>query len=568
MISSDDDNFDPYEFQQSQQVSQQRETRKPAARGTQVQTEQNVDIKNGFATTKDGFYLKESDDEEDAPRVALTRKQKKKLKHLRRGHADDSDDSTEDVLEDVVSGGNVRRPGYLPGTANAVGPRTGAKNETKGANLCKVDNSMGLSGTVNNALKKTEAHLDEDRLRNKDKSDRATVENCLDPRTMLQIEKMINNEKLTAMYGCISTGKEANVYRAEGSMDLIEREMFKPDEEGKLPVKEYAVKIFKTSILIFKDRERYVDGEFRFRNGHCKGNPRKMVKLWAEKEVRNLKRIGYTNGLIKVPVPYVLNNNIIVMEFIGENSKAAPRLRDAMLEDWNSAYLQTIMIVRRLYQRCRLIHADLSEYNLLYHKEEVWVIDVSQTVENDHPMALDFLRRDISIVQEFFARKLQRVLTTQDTFAFVTDLTIENDDEEAVFATLVQALYLKTTEQLEIERQQDDIFKQIYIPRTLQELSLDDIDKLKRNNQEAMFNKLTGVNTGTKTISNVTEDADDVDAEQEGEAADKDQIKTEDASGLEEIKEEAPADKVEKGEGEGEGEGDGDGDYDDEDEEE
>ena len=208
------------------------------------------------------------------------------------------------------------------------------------------------------------------------------------------------------MYGCISTGKEANVYRAEGSMDLIEREMFKPDEEGKLPVKEYAVKIFKTSILIFKDRERYVDGEFRFRNGHCKGNPRKMVKLWAEKEVRNLKRIGYTNGLIKVPVPYVLNNNIIVMEFIGENSKAAPRLRDAMLEDWNSAYLQTIMIVRRLYQRCRLIHADLSEYNLLYHKEEVWVIDVSQTVENDHPMALDFLRRDISIVQEFFARKL------------------------------------------------------------------------------------------------------------------------------------------------------------------
>ena len=54
---------------------------------------------------------------------------------------------------------------------------------------------------------------------------------------------------------------------------------------------EFAVKIFKTSILIFKDRERYVNGEFRFRKGHCKGNPRKKVKLWAEKEVRNLKRI-------------------------------------------------------------------------------------------------------------------------------------------------------------------------------------------------------------------------------------------------------------------------------------
>lgn len=197
--------------------------------------------------------------------------------------------------------------------------------------------------------------------------------------------------------------------------------MFPAGEDGKLPVKEYAVKIFKTSILIFKDRERYVSGEFRFRNGHCKGNPRKMVKLWAEKEVRNLKRIHVTDGLIKVPYPYILKNNIIVMEFVGENAKAAPRLRDANLDDWNSSYEQTIMIVRRMYQRCRLVHADLSEYNLLYHKGEVWVIDVSQAVENDHPMALDFLRRDCSIVQDFFSRKLERVLTTQDTFSFVTD---------------------------------------------------------------------------------------------------------------------------------------------------
>lgn len=41
--------------------------------------------------------------------------------------------------------------------------------------------------------------------------------------------------------------------------------------------REFAIKIFKTSILVFKDRERYVEGEFRFRKGHCKSNPRKMV---------------------------------------------------------------------------------------------------------------------------------------------------------------------------------------------------------------------------------------------------------------------------------------------------
>ena len=45
-----------------------------------------------------------------------------------------------------------------------------------------------------------------------------------------------------------------------------------------------AIKVFKTSILVFKDRDKYVTGEFRFRKGYNKHNPRKMVKMWAEKE--------------------------------------------------------------------------------------------------------------------------------------------------------------------------------------------------------------------------------------------------------------------------------------------
>jgi RIO kinase 1 len=84
---------------------------------------------------------------------------------------------------------------------------------------------------------------------------------------------MIKNEKLDIVYGCLSTGKEANVYLAEGSMDLVTMEKIAPNA----PKKHFAIKIFKTSILIFKDRERYVSGEFRFRKGHCKSNPRKMV---------------------------------------------------------------------------------------------------------------------------------------------------------------------------------------------------------------------------------------------------------------------------------------------------
>ena len=87
--------------------------------------------------------------------------------------------------------------------------------------------------------------------RMKDKSDRATVEQVLDPRTRVILMKLLNSKIISEINGCLSTGKEANVYHASS------------------PTKEYAIKIYKTSILVFKDREKYVAGEFRFRKAHC-----------------------------------------------------------------------------------------------------------------------------------------------------------------------------------------------------------------------------------------------------------------------------------------------------------
>ncbi len=89
--------------------------------------------------------------------------------------------------------------------------------------------------------------------------------------------------------------------------------------------KEYAIKIYKTSILVFKDRDRYVSGEFRFRRGYCASNPRKMVAKWAEKEFRNLKRI---EAVIPSPVGFAVKSNVLVMDFIGKEMKPAPKLRD------------------------------------------------------------------------------------------------------------------------------------------------------------------------------------------------------------------------------------------------
>lgn len=109
------------------------------------------------------------------------------------------------------------------------------------------------------------------------------------------------------------------------------------------------------------------------------------------------------------------------MEFIGDQATgmAAPRLRDAHC-DWLDAYEQTLVLTRRLWQRSKLIHADLSEYNLLWQDNKVVMIDVGQAVEYDHPMALDFLRRDLTVILDFFSKKKVKVMMLQETYDYIT----------------------------------------------------------------------------------------------------------------------------------------------------
>lgn len=47
-----------------------------------------------------------------------------------------------------------------------------------------------------------------------------------------------------------------------------------------------------------------------------------------------------------------------------------------------------------LYDKANLVHADLSEYNILWHNELCYFIDVSQSVEPSHENAFYFLHRD------------------------------------------------------------------------------------------------------------------------------------------------------------------------------
>ncbi|KAG8196037.1 hypothetical protein JTE90_029007 [Oedothorax gibbosus] len=338
---------------------------------------------------------------------------------------------------------------------------------------------------------------DASKTRVKDKEERATVENVLDSRTKMILFKMLNRGAISEIEGCISTGKEANVYFASHHTD---------DPR--------AVKIYKTSILIFKDRDKYVSGDFRFRHGYCRHNPRKMVQTWAEKEFRNLSRI-FREG-IPCPEPLILRSHVLVMKFIGKNCIPAPLLKNVDLskEKYCELYLDCLTMMRDLYTKCKLIHADLSEYNVLYHEGKMVLIDVSQSVEPDHPHSMDFLRKDCINMTDFFKKRGVEVISVRKMFDFVTTTT--NVDS-------LNYLEEVLNEKVDPESIEDEVFKQAYLPKRLDEVIDAERDIFDKKGEDTHYRALTELNADHETSSKPEEESASDESDSESSSTEEDE---------------------------------------------
>lgn len=216
------------------------------------------------------------------------------------------------------------------------------------------------------------------------KESHATAEMGIDEPTRLLLYKFINNGMLQSINGIIATGKESIVLHAEGD----------PSYPEKLIPSECAIKVFKTTLNEFKTRDKYIKDDYRFKDRFCKLNPRKVIHMWAEKEMHNLMRMQKLG--INCPEVICLKKHILILSFIGKDNMAAQKIKEAKLTDaqWILAYEEIVEAMNKMYNEGHLIHADLSEYNILWHKERCWFIDVSQSVEPNHPSGLEFLLRD------------------------------------------------------------------------------------------------------------------------------------------------------------------------------
>ncbi|MCL5679062.1 MAG: serine protein kinase RIO [Candidatus Thermoplasmatota archaeon] len=225
--------------------------------------------------------------------------------------------------------------------------------------------------------------------------DRKTSGLVFDKRTLMSIYELSSREGIDYIDFPISSGKESVIFKAY------------------MKKKPVVLKVYKMSTLKFSNIGIYIEGDYRFARERI--NRSNLVFIWAKKEYTNLDA---TMGAgIPCPRPIAYHKNLLLMSYIGTASSPAPALRDAVF-DPQLVYGQVRSYMRKLYRDASLIHADLSEYNILYYRKKPYFIDFGQSVSTKHPSADFFLERDVKNITHYFI-KLGVDCTPEDLMAYI-----------------------------------------------------------------------------------------------------------------------------------------------------
>lgn len=204
-------------------------------------------------------------------------------------------------------------------------------------------------------------------------------EDVFDRSTLLTLYSLMSQGAVDEVHGIISKGKEANVFHGE-------------DQSGR----EVALKIYRVATTGFKTKWSYLASDPRYK--HVAKNPRKVIAMWAQREFSTLKSLY---GKIRAPEPIAVNNNVVVMEFLGEGGLSYPLLKDEGPLDPEEDFKTVIDACKIMYSE-GLVHADLSEYNILVY-DALYFIDFAQATVLEDPRAEEFLRRDIENIHKYFS---------------------------------------------------------------------------------------------------------------------------------------------------------------------
>ena len=210
------------------------------------------------------------------------------------------------------------------------------------------------------------------------------LDQVFDKSTLMTLYSLESSGILSSIESPISSGKESIVFRARSPKGCF-----------------FAVKVYLIKNCNYKKMLSYLQGDSRFTS--VKRDTRSMVFAFCAKEHRNLQRARELG--VRCPRPIAYKNNVLIEEFLGDKEgKPAPRMKDIPPDDPKIFYQSISEDIKKMWKG-KLVHGDLSEYNVLVFEDAPWIIDMSQSVLSSHPEALHFLKRDIYNINKYFMKK-------------------------------------------------------------------------------------------------------------------------------------------------------------------
>jgi len=218
--------------------------------------------------------------------------------------------------------------------------------------------------------------------RRKEGTQRKLLDEFFDHATLLAVSRLVNQGMIDSVDFPISTGKEGGVFRAT--------------RDGEFR----AIKIYRIGNSTFRHLPPYALEELREQTSVR--NYGGLIIGWTRREHTILGRLA--DAGVRAPRTFGHLRNVLVMQFIGDERGAAPRVKDVVIDDPAALYEDLVEQVRAMLQKAHLVHGDLSPYNTLYWEGKVVLIDVAQAVRWDHPQARPLLERDLTHYAKFLGR--------------------------------------------------------------------------------------------------------------------------------------------------------------------
>ncbi len=215
--------------------------------------------------------------------------------------------------------------------------------------------------------------------------------------------------------GLLKTGKEAEVF-------IVERRTLDGSRSALLAHKRYRpTKVTRKGELqelgfsrarTFAHDAKYHEGR-KFRYSREQRAVERMTDLgkkilaerWPGQELDTL--VTAHDAGVSVPYPVEFTGDGLLMQLLGDDGVAAPRLVNARLDaaQLRAAYEQLVVDLGAL-TRPGTVHADLSPYNLLWWRDRIWMIDFPQAVDLlQNPHGFDLLHHDVITMTTWFTRK-------------------------------------------------------------------------------------------------------------------------------------------------------------------